>query len=86
MKVVLAAATMGAAQAFVAPTAFSGTSLSSARVTSTSTPRMSLAEYKEELAETAKKIASPGQWFLRVLYTLYQWRLPRFNENWVLVT
>lgn len=62
MKLVLAAATMGAAQAFVAPSAFSGVSLSTSRVAAaTSTPRMSLSEYKEELAATANAIASPGK-------------------------
>lgn len=60
MKLVLACATMGAAQAFVAPTAFTGAPLSAAR-TSTASTRMSLADYKEELAETAKKIAGPGE-------------------------
>lgn len=60
MKLVLACATVGAAQAFVTPTAFTGTSLSAAR-TSTGSTRMSLAGYKEELAETAKKIAGPGE-------------------------
>lgn len=62
MKLVLAAATVGAAQAFIAPSAFSGASLSSSRVTAASTPRMSLAEYKEELAATAKAIAGPGEY------------------------
>lgn len=62
MKLVLAAATMGAAQAFVAPSAFSGASLTTSRVAAaTSTPRMSLAEYKDELAATAKAIAGPGK-------------------------
>lgn len=60
MKLVLACATMGAAQAFVTPSAFTGTTLSSAR-TSTGSTRMSLADYKEELAATAKKIAGPGK-------------------------
>lgn len=60
MKLVLACATVGAAQAFVTPSAFTGSSLSSAR-TSTQSTRMSLADYKEELAETAKKIAGPGE-------------------------
>ena len=60
MKLVLACATMGAAQAFVAPTAFTGAPLSAARTSSTSA-RMSLSDYKEELAETAKKIAGPGE-------------------------
>lgn len=90
MKLVLAAATMGAAQAFVAPSAFSGVSLSTSRVAAaTSTPRMSLSEYKEELAATANAIASPGEdphithgvdrvvflfaWMLRV----YQFMCPR---------
>lgn len=67
MKLVLAAATMGAAQAFVAPSAFSGVSLSTSRVAAaTSTPRMSLSEYKEELAATANAIASPGKGILAV--------------------
>lgn len=60
MKLVLACATVGAAQAFVTPTAFTGASLSATR-TSTGSTRMSLADYKEELAETAKKIAGPGE-------------------------
>lgn len=60
MKLVLACATMGAAQAFVAPTAFTGAPLSAAR-TSTASTRMSLADYKEELAQTAKTIAGPGE-------------------------
>eukprot|EP00752_Nemacystus_decipiens_P002459 g2315.t1 len=65
MKLVLACATVGAAQAFVTPTAFTGASLSAARTSSGST-RMSLADYKEELAETAKKIAGPGKGILAV--------------------
>lgn len=60
MKLFLIATTVGAVQAFVAPTAFTGSAVGS-RVTSLSTPRMSLEEYKEELAETAKKIAGPGE-------------------------
>lgn len=81
MKLVLAAATMGAAQAFVAPSAFSGVSLSTSRVAAaTSTPRMSLSEYKEELAATANAIASPGEdphilhWVDRVVF-LFTWML-----------
>lgn len=61
MKLVLAAATMGAAQAFVTPSAFSGSAVTSSRVAASSTPRMSLADYKEELAQTAKAIAGPGE-------------------------
>lgn len=61
MKLVLAAATMGAAQAFVTPSAFSGSSVTASRVAATSTPRMSLADYKEELAQTANAIAGPGE-------------------------
>lgn len=61
MKLVLAAATMGAAQAFVAPSAFSGASVTASRVSATSPVRMSLADYKEELAATAKAIAGPGE-------------------------
>lgn len=61
MKLVLAAATVGAAQAFVAPSAFSGVSVTNSRVAAVSSTRMSLSEYKDELAATAKAIAGPGK-------------------------
>ena len=60
MKFMLAASTMGAAQAFVTPSAFTGVTVSTPR-TSAMSARMSLAEYKDELAETAKAIAGPGE-------------------------
>lgn len=81
MKLVLAAATMGAAQAFVAPSAFSGASLSTSRVAAaTSTPRMSLSEYKEELAATANAIAGPGE----DPYTLHRMDRVMFLFTWAL--
>lgn len=62
MKFILAAATVGAAQAFVTPSGFSGQAVTSAaRVSSVAPARMSLADYKEELAATAKQIAGPGK-------------------------
>ena len=60
MKFMLAASTMGAAQALVTPSAFTGVTVSTPR-TSAMSARMSLAEYKDELAETAKAIAGPGE-------------------------
>lgn len=67
------AATVGAAQAFVTPSSFSGHAVTSARVSSAAPARMALADYKEELAATAKQIAGPGKeglersnWHLRV--------------------
>lgn len=62
MKFMLAAATVGAAQAFVAPSGFSGQAVgASSRVSSVAPTRMALADYKEELAATAKAIAGPGE-------------------------
>lgn len=67
MKFILAAATVGAAQAFVTPSGFSGQAVTSAaRVSSVAPARMSLADYKEELAATAKQIAGPGKGILAV--------------------
>ncbi|CAM9384929.1 unnamed protein product [Scytosiphon promiscuus] len=69
MKLVLAA-TMGvSAQAFVTPSAFSGSAVTAPRAStsaSTTTTRMSLEQYKEELATTAKAIAGPGKGILAV--------------------
>ncbi|CAM9453167.1 unnamed protein product [Sphacelaria rigidula] len=67
MKFMLAAATVGAAQAFVAPSGFSGQAVgASSRVSSVAPTRMALADYKEELAATAKAIAGPGKGILAV--------------------
>ncbi|CAM9280753.1 unnamed protein product [Choristocarpus tenellus] len=63
MKLVIAAATIGATQAFLAPGSFVGSA--GTRVSATGM-RMSLADYKEELAATAKAIAGPGKGILAV--------------------
>lgn len=65
MKFMVAATTMGAAQAFVTPSAFTGVTVSTPRISGVSA-RMSLAEYKDELAATAKAIAGPGKGILAV--------------------
>jgi hypothetical protein len=56
---VIAAATVGAACAF-APSSMMGAQLKTTTVARSAT-QMGLEQYKNELAETAKKIASPGE-------------------------
>ncbi|CAM9896639.1 unnamed protein product [Discosporangium mesarthrocarpum] len=64
MKLVMALSSVSVASAFVAPGAFTGSKVgSTAKPTSL---RMSLDEYKTELAATAKAIASPGKGILAV--------------------
>ncbi|CAM9904236.1 unnamed protein product [Discosporangium mesarthrocarpum] len=65
MKLVTAAATLGTAQAFVAPGSFIGSTVTSTK-RGEGRVRMSLADYKEELAATAKAIAGPGEGILAV--------------------
>ncbi|CAB1111704.1 unnamed protein product [Ectocarpus sp. CCAP 1310/34] len=67
MKLVLAsAATMGVASAFVAPSSFSGAAVAPRVSKASTSTHMSLSEYKDELAETAKAIAGPGKGILAV--------------------
>lgn len=62
MKFVLAsAATMGVASAFVAPSSFSGAAVAPRVSKASTSTHMSLSEYKDELAQTAKAIAGPGE-------------------------
>ncbi|CAM9416785.1 unnamed protein product [Ectocarpus fasciculatus] len=67
MKLVLAsAATMGVASAFVAPSSFSGAAVAPRVSKASTSTHMSLSEYKDELAQTAKAIAGPGKGILAV--------------------
>jgi hypothetical protein len=58
---VIAAATVGAACAFAPASSMMGTQLRTTATARSAVPQMGLEQYKKELAETAKKIASPGE-------------------------
>jgi hypothetical protein len=58
---VIAAATVGAACAFAPASSMMGTQLRTTATARSAVPQMGLEQYKKELAETAKKIAGPGE-------------------------
>jgi hypothetical protein len=58
---VIAAATVGAACAFAPANSMMGAQLRTTATARSAVPQMNLEQYKKELAETAKKIASPGE-------------------------